>query len=320
MTSDALLTDRRDRVLAAMADADLDVLVLGRQDDANFAAGMHRLWTAGTRPFGAGCIVVRSTGRTHVLSSWDAGLPATMSVDDLYPATWNPRIMAGYLAEVPGLSTARRIGVDEVSPSFARAAARIAPGATVVPADDVIAAARCRKAPEEIELIRQSCAVARMGVEAVLKDPSDGIARAIIAMAAQGATIPSSAPSARSLPDGFTIDIGVIVDGYEGGIGGRFIAAGRVSRSKLPAACRAGATHRDLTLAATDANWLVRGLGMGFEKPVMNTRLGTGQVLEQGMVLSVSDGEHRDVVLVTAGEPEVLSIARAEETVERRES
>ena len=121
--SDSLTARRRDRVLAAMGDAGLDVLVLGRQDDANYASGMHRLWTAGTRPFGAGCVVVAATGRTHVLSSWDAGLPETMSWDDLYPMTWNPRIMSGYMSGIEGLAGAHRIGVDEISPSFARAAA-----------------------------------------------------------------------------------------------------------------------------------------------------------------------------------------------------
>jgi len=293
-------------VLTAMAAADLDVLVLGRQDDANFATGMHRLWTAGTRPFGAGCIVVRSTGRAHVLSSWDAGLPSTMSTDDLYPATWNPRIMAGYMAGVPGLRDARRIGVDEVSPSFARAVARIAPDAEIVPADEVISSARRLKSPEEIELIRRACDFARAGVDAVLDDPRGGIARAIEAIAALGVTIPSSAPVFRALPDGYTIDIGVMVDGYEGGVGGRYETGRRLPTSDLPSACRVGATHGELAAAST-GDWLVRGLGMGFERPVLNATLGFDEVLEEGMVLSVSDGEHRDIVAVTAAGPQVLS-------------
>lgn len=306
MTEQSLLEDRRGRVLAAMAAADLGVLVLGRQDDANFASGMHRLWTAGTRPFGAGCIVVASTGRTHVLSSWDAGLPPTMTPDDLYPSTWNPRVMAGHMAAVPGLAEARRIGVDEVSPSFARAVARIAPDATIVPADDVISAARRLKSAEEIDLIAAACRVAWAGVHGVLDNPADGVAGAIEAIAACGVTIPSSAPVVRRLPDSHVIDIGVMVDGYEGGVGGRFVNGRRVDAGSLVGACRAGAKHSDLGRAAR-GEWLVRGLGMGYERPVMTRWLGQAEVLEPGMVLSVTDGEHRDVIAVTNDGPKVLS-------------
>ena len=75
-----------------MAEAGIDVLVLGRQDNAGYACGMRRLWTAGTRPFGAGCIVVgRHRKRIHALSSWEAGIEPPMTFDDLYPLTWNPR-------------------------------------------------------------------------------------------------------------------------------------------------------------------------------------------------------------------------------------
>jgi Xaa-Pro aminopeptidase len=306
MSSAALLEDRRRRVLAAMADADLDVLVLGRQDDANFASGMHRLWTAGTRPFGAGCIVVRATGRTHVLSSWDAGLPATMSTDDLYPSTWNPRIMAAHMTTVPGLADARRIGVDEVSPSFTRAASRIAPDARVVPADDVMARARRLKSAEELAFITEACAVAWAGIDAFHHDPSLGVSGVIEALAEHGVTIPSSAPTIRRLADRDLLDLGVMVAGYEGGVGGEFIDGARVEDGELRAACRAGATHGDLAAAARPT-WLVRGLGMGFERPVINADLGHGEVLEPGMVLSVTDGTQRDVVVVTDGEPAVLS-------------
>ncbi|MEZ5246349.1 MAG: aminopeptidase P family N-terminal domain-containing protein [Acidimicrobiales bacterium] len=306
MTSASLVEDRRNRVLAAMADAGLDVLVLGRQDDANFASGMHRLWTAGTRPFGAGCIVVGSSGRTHVLSSWDAGLPPTMSTEDLYPSTWNPRVMAGHMASVPGLAEARRIGVDEVSPSFARAVARIAPGAEIIPADDVIARARRIKSAEEVELIRAACGVAWAGIDAFLADPSNGESGIIEATAARGVTIPSSGPVIRRLPDRHEVDVGVMVAGYEGGVGGSFADGRRLEDSALWAACRPGATHTDLARAATKG-WRVRGLGMGWERPVLAPGLGHHETLEAGMVLSVTDGEQRDVVAVTTDEPVVLS-------------
>ena len=53
--------------------------------------------------------------------------------------TWNPAVMAGVLAAVPGLPEARRVGVDAWSPGFARALVGLAPGAALVPADDLCA-------------------------------------------------------------------------------------------------------------------------------------------------------------------------------------
>ena len=64
---------RRDRVLAAMREHDIDALVLGRQDDTNYASGMRRLWTAGTRPFGAGCVILIAVWVRFLLLVGNAG-------------------------------------------------------------------------------------------------------------------------------------------------------------------------------------------------------------------------------------------------------
>ena len=59
MVDDAgLRADRRRRLFAAMDDHDLDVLVLGRPAEIAFATGARQLWTAGSRPFGPGCVAV----------------------------------------------------------------------------------------------------------------------------------------------------------------------------------------------------------------------------------------------------------------------
>lgn len=296
MTAPTLL----DAVLRAMADRDLDVVVLGRQDDAEAVSGATRLWTAGTRPFGAGCVVVRATGRVHVLSSWDAGVPPSIPFEDLYPLTWNPRTMAASLRAIPGFAAASRIGVDALSTSFERAAAELAPGAEVVPADDLLAGVRRRKGPAEVELVRAACAVAWAGVEAAL---AGGAGAAVEALAEAGTTVPSSGVRV----DGDVVDVGVLVDGWEGGVGGRFPGGRRGPAPPIVDACRHGATWEDLAGAATSAAWCVRGLGRGFERPVLTASLGHGERLEGGMVLSVADGEHRDVVAVTDGAPDVLS-------------
>lgn len=304
--TDSLTVRRRDRVLEAMARRGLDALVLGRADNIYYASGMKGLWTSGTRPFGAGCVVIAETRRTHVLSTSDAGLSETMTREDLYPLTWNPQIMAGHLAAIDGFAESALIGVDEVSPSFKRAVARIAPRAGIVPADDLMATARRVKFDEEIDHVTAACAVAWSGVEAALKAPSNPVGTAIAAMAKAGTTVPASAPIVLHHGNETVIDLGVLLDGYEGGVGGVFSNGQRRRRPALVDACRFGANHTDLANAATGP-WLVRGLGMGFEHPVLDPGHGHGEVLEAGMVLSVSQGDHRDVIAVTDGGPRVLS-------------
>ena len=307
MSSDLVLA-RRDRVLDAMATAGIDVLVLGRQDNTGYAGGMRRLWTAGTRPFGAGCIVVASTRRVHALSSWEAGIESPMAFDDLYPITWNPRIMAASMAGIDGLPEARRIGVDELTPSFRRAAANFAPRAEIVPADDLMDRVRRHKLPGEIEAIASACAAAWVGVGAALDaaEGTDPAVAAIRALAGVGVTVPSSGVRAERSGAELVVDVGVICDLYEGGVGGVFVDGRRAGSSRLVDACRAGATHADLAAAAI-GEWLVRGLGMGFERPVIGPGVGAGERLEAGMVLSVTDGHRRDVVHVTADGPAALS-------------
>ena len=311
MSNDLVLA-RRDRVLDAMASDGIDVLVLGRQDNTGYACGMRRLWTAGTRPFGAGCILVASTQRVHALSSWEAGVEPPMTFDDLYPLTWNPRIMAASMAGIDGLAGARRIGVDELTPSFRRAAAGFAPRAEIVPADDLMARTRRHKLPEEVEAISEACAAAWVGVDAALAaiTSADPAGAAIKALAALGVTIPSSGVKVERRGHDLCIDVGVIYDLYEGGVGGCFAAGRRSAAAGLVDACRVGATHADLSAAATTGEWLVRGLGMGFERPVIGPRIGAGERLEAGMVLSVAGGDRRDVVHVTEGGPVVLSQRR----------
>ncbi|MXW76127.1 MAG: hypothetical protein F4Y27_01420 [Acidimicrobiaceae bacterium] len=299
---------RRDRVLEAMAARGLDTLVLGRADNTFYASGMRGLWTAGTRPFGAGCVVIAETGRTHVLSTSDAGLPETMTKEDLYSLTWNPQVMAGHLAAIEGFAESTLIGVDEVSPSFERAMARIAPRADIVPADDLMAEVRRIKFDEEIERVEAACAVAWSGVEAVLQTPGNPnpIGTAIVAMAKAGTTVPASAPTVLRRGDETIIDLGVLLDGYEGGVGGTFVYGQRQATAPIVDACRSGANHADLANAAAGP-WLVRGLGMGFENPVLDPGHGHREVLESGMVLSVSHRDHRDVIAVTDGPPRILS-------------
>jgi Xaa-Pro aminopeptidase len=321
---------RRDRVFAAMATARLDVLVLGRRDSVAYATGARSLWTAGTRPFGAACVLVARPRSTHVLSTWDAGVPPEVPFGHLYGITWNPATMAASLAAIPGLPEARRLGVDALSPGFERAAHRLAPGAELVPADDVLRAARAVKLPAEVDRVRAAVAVAAAGVAAATAalaagaTPVEARAAAVVAAAAQGVTVPSSAPVVQVV-DGASslihVDIGLLVDGYEGGLG-RTVAlpgpgpddrwAGVVAaQRRLLDACRPTATAPELRAAAGGATrWMVRGSGMGFEPPVVTDTVGESAVVEQGMVLSVevevAGLRRRDLAVVGADATDVF--------------
>ena len=49
----------KERVLEEMARQNVDVLLLGREGNARYVSGAHRLFLAGERAFAPGCVVVR---------------------------------------------------------------------------------------------------------------------------------------------------------------------------------------------------------------------------------------------------------------------
>jgi Xaa-Pro aminopeptidase len=315
--SDALLrAARRDRVFDAMSAAGLDVLVLSRRDAIAYATGARTLWTAGTRPFGAAAVLVGTdagAGRSvHLLSTWDEGIPLDVPFEHLYGVTWNPEVMAGSLRAIPGFADARCIGVDALSAGFARAVRRLAPAAEVVPADDLLHTVRVTKLPAEVDRIRAAVAVASAGIEAVSgalvagASLGEALAAALHTAAGRGITVPASKPIVAPVGDGplVHVDLGWLVDGYEGGKGRTVVAEADAGASAMPPlravraaqlrlldACRPGATGHDLRRVAAEArltDWTVRGSGMGFEPPVVTAALGAATILTEGMVLSVA--------------------------------
>jgi Xaa-Pro dipeptidase len=318
---------RRDRVFDAMATVGLDVLVLGRRDSVAYATGARSLWTAGSRPYGPACVLVGAARSIHLLSSWDEGVPPEVPFAHLYGVTWNGAILAGALAAIPGLAAARGIGVDALSPGFERMARRLAPGAELVPADDLMRAVRALKLPAEVARIRAAVAVAGAAVEAAGAavaggaGPTAARAAALQAAARRGVTVPTSGVSAWPCdPENgarFHLDVGLLVDGYEGGLGrtlpgGDDDAAVVAAQRRLVDACRPGATAVDVRRAvpADATRWRVRGSGMGFEAPVMTETLGHADVIEEGMVLSVElelgGRRRRDLAVVGPGASKAL--------------
>lgn len=303
-----LRADRRRRLLDAMADHDLDVLVLGRPADIAFASGARQLWTSGSRPFGPACVVVRETGRVHLLSVSDDGVPPEVSHDDLYGLSWNPANLTASLARIPGVHDARRVGTASSSPGFPRLVHGIAPEADVVDGTPAIWAARSIKSAAEVGHILHATEVAAEALVAMSDSLQPGATeRHVVAtylehIASRGAPTPptegvvcatgGSGPvqlhrlaNHRPISDGelVVLDPGAFAAGYEGGLGRTVVAGGggpssaqaevldRCHRSTAAVidACRAGVTGADLRAA-----WMATGEELPSEPIVHGLGLG----------------------------------------------
>jgi Xaa-Pro aminopeptidase len=162
----ALRFSRRERALAQMAAYDLDVLVLGRQANVRYISGAPQLWVVGTRPFGPICEFVRATGEIHLNSTWDEGIPEEISRVNLYGFAWNPMTLVEILKNIKGADTARRVGTDALTPTFAKLLPMAFPNAELVDAEQAMQAARRVKTPEEVQALRYALAIAEQGLAA----------------------------------------------------------------------------------------------------------------------------------------------------------
>ncbi|RUP04435.1 MAG: aminopeptidase P family protein [Mycobacterium sp.] len=355
----ALRLGRRERALAQMAAHDLDVLVLGRQANVRYVTGAPQLWVAGTRPFGPTCVLVRATGAVHLLSTWDEGIPEDIPRDNLYGISWNPANTIAALSRIEGAATARRVGTDALSPVFAQLLPTAFPGAELVDGELAMRAARRIKTDAEIGALRESVAVAESGLAAAVAELRPGVREQELsgvlleAVAAGGVSTPSNQdvawvtsgehPWRRAAGDGrvqsgdlVALSSGVLAGGYIGEVGrtwpvgdvpGAAALFARWERlwDMLIAVCRPGAGAGELLAAYAAAGEpappmpVARGLGMGFDPPVISARLprtAAQERLEPGMVLAVTGYVWeqgvgavfgREAVLVTADGPEVLT-------------
>jgi Xaa-Pro dipeptidase len=237
----ALRAARRRRVIEAMEQHDIDALLLGREANARYVAGAQRLWTAGTKPFGPGCVVVRESGAVHLVSTWDEGIPDDIPHEHLFGITWNPGNLLAWLKGIDGLARARRIGTDSQTPRFARLLPKIFPSADLVDAEVALEAVRRIKAPEEVEAIRSAIVVAETALAAAAAELRPGVSEQHLAavfmdaMARQGVTTPAtqhvawiasiprtssrSATTTARADDLVSFDAGVVAGGYVGEVG-----------------------------------------------------------------------------------------------------
>ncbi|GFG66729.1 peptidase M24 [Mycobacterium kubicae] len=353
-----LRSGRRQRALAQMAAHDLDVLVLGRQANVRYVAGAPQLWVAGTRPFGPACVLVRATGAVHLLSTWDEGVPDDIPHERLYGITWNPKNTIAVLKNIEGAETARRVGTDALSPIFAQLLPTAFPNAELVDGEVAMRAARRIKTAAEIDALREAIAVAESGLAAAVAHLRPGVSEQVLAgvlleaLAAGGVSTPSNQdvawvtapdhPWRRATGDGrvqagdlVAFSAGVLAGGYIAEVGrtwpaGDTAAADLYRRwdrlwDKLIQACQPGASAADLLAAYQGAGEpappmpVARGLGMGFDPPVVAAQLpetAAAERLEPGMVLAVTGYVWesgigavfgREAVMITADGAEVLT-------------
>ena len=309
----ALRSGRRDRVLAQMAADDIDILVLGRQANVRYVTGAPQLWVAGTRPFGPICEVIRATGEIHLNSTWDEGIPDEIGHDHLYGLAWNPMTLIDVLKQLPGAATARRVGTDSLTPTFAQLLPMAFPDAELVDAEPALRAARRIKTDDEVAVLRGALGIDEQALEAARAELAPGISELSLtgalmeAMAAGGVTTPATQDGAWITPkdhswrrdpsrgrvaegDLVALSAGALADGYVGEVGrtwpvGDVPGADALFRRSnelwehLIAACRPGGSAADL-LSAYDAAGeplpatpVAHGLGLGFDPPVVSADL-----------------------------------------------
>ncbi|HZU46428.1 MAG TPA: M24 family metallopeptidase [Mycobacterium sp.] len=355
----ALRVGRRERAFAQMAAHDLDVLVLGRQANVRYVAGAPQLWVAGTRPFGPTCVVVRNTRAIHLLSTWDEGVPDDIPHENLYGIAWNPMNTISVLKCIDGAAHAKRVGTDALSPGFAQLLPMAFPNAELVDGEPAMRDARRVKTAEEVHALREATRVAEHALAAALAELRPGVSENTLAgvlleaMTAGGVSTPSTQdvawvtsrehPWRRGSDDGrvrsgdlVAFSAGVLASGYTGEVGrtwpvGEPRGAPDLYRRwetlwhNLYEACRSGVPASDLLAAYQAAGEplppmpVARGLGMGFDPPVVSRHLpatAAAERLEPGMVLAVTGYVWergvgavfgREAVLITADGPEVLT-------------
>lgn len=263
------------------------MMVLGRQANIRYVTGAPQLWIAGTRPFGPMCVLVRATGDIYLNSTDDEGVPEEIDHDHLYGLAWNPVTLIDVLKKVDGAESARRVGTDAITPTFAALLPDAFPNAELVDAEPAMRAARRIKTPDEIAAMDAALRVAEHGLATALAELAPGVSERTLAgvmmeaMAAGGVSTPATQDAAwvtsREQPwrraaaheirsgDLVALAAGALADGYVAEVGRtrpvgdvvgdearELFARSNTLYDRMLAACRPGAPTRDL-LAAYEA-------------------------------------------------------------------
>jgi Xaa-Pro dipeptidase len=305
----ASTADHLERTCAAMADAGVDVLILGREANARYVSGAARLWLAGTRPFAPGCVVVGATAAVHLLSVTDDGIPSSVPPERLYPISWNPGNLIGAVAAATAGVPVRRVGVDGMSPLFAQLLQSVFGDAELCDGEALLRAVRRAKTADDVAGIRAAVAVAEQAFDAVRDAAAPGVSVGLLRgvfeerMAQLGVTAPAFEPRVDVHGSDWSLRAGVIRDGWEGSLA-RTWPGGAAARAAVAAAvdrCRPGVTVADLK------SWglVVEGVGLGHEEVRVGDVLGPNMVVY--LEATVGDAVHGDPVWITEDGAQVLT-------------
>ena len=331
---------RRQRVLAEMEAAGVDLLIVGREGNARYVSGAPRLWTAGSRAFGPGCVLERS-GAVHLLSTWDEGIPDEIPHENLYGISFNAGTFLKVLQGIDGAAIARTVATDGMSPSASRLLPKAFPAAELIDGEPLMRRARQVKTAEEVDAIRRSVGVAERSLATARTLLRPGVTERQLtgafmeAMASEGVTTPSGQDLAwitsrqhpwrrasRDTPieegDLVAFEAGVVVGGYSGEVGRTYgDIDGPLARSwqelweRLMAACRVGAPWSGLLEAygTPPPMPVARGLGLGYDLPLVTPALpgeASRQRFKAGMVLALTAYIWKEGVGAIYGQEPVL--------------
>ncbi len=236
---------RAARAFEAMNANEIDVLVLGREGNARYATGLQRLPVAVARPFVPAAILVRSTGLAHVLSGWDFVVPPEIPPERWFSTSWDPDEVARAIGEIDGVSSARRVAVDSISPQWTERLSQVSPDSEFLDAGPVMRSVRMHKTEDEVYCIRTAVAIAESALVAASEVVRPGrrerelLGAFVARMSEFGLTVPASeggfsaidqngvrGQMRRMTSDRFlrtgervTLHGGVFVAGYEGAVG-----------------------------------------------------------------------------------------------------
>src|ERR1700743_3291165 len=233
---------RRQRALAQMEAHDIDVLVLGRQANVRYVTGAPQRWIGGTRPFGPVCVMLRGSGEIFLMSTDDEGVPEEIGRDRLYGLAWNPMTFIDVLKNIDGSSTAKRVGTDAITPTFATLLPMAFPNAEFVDGELPMLAARRTKTADEVAAMSTAVRVAEAGIAAAGAELRPGLTEQTLAgavleaMAAGGVSTPATQDAAwvtsrehpwrRAHDDGevrsgdlIAFSAGALADGYVAEVG-----------------------------------------------------------------------------------------------------
>ena len=110
----------------------------------------------------------------HLLANSDAGFEG-FPRNHLFRLTWNPERLFEALSEIPGLTEARTVGVDGMSPGMHELLRALLPQARIVDAGPIMAELWALQSPEKVHAVHEAARVASTGLAAMAAFLRDGV-------------------------------------------------------------------------------------------------------------------------------------------------